>query len=160
MSSNSPANTISGRGTIWVTGDLTISSDIIIDPTSGISDPFNMSNMLIFVEGRVSIRGAVNEIDASIISLGGSDSLSNNNTCYQGQGCGKQLIIKGYFATDNFTNFRRTYFSSTDPNNNPAERIRLTGQSIALPPPGVDKRDSQQGTQLQIDAVELPPRLN
>jgi len=152
-----PALKVSGRGTIWVTGNLTLNGDITYD--SATNDPKTTANLVIFVDGDVVIDAGVTRIDASIISTG--ISTGNISTCRQssepGVTCTKQLVINGYLASKGKINFARRYFNQATPA--PAELINLTGQATTFPPPGLDRVDTDATSKLQINSGELAPRL-
>lgn len=152
---NSP---ISGRGTLWVDGDLTISSNInYLQALIGIQ-PFQMSNLAIFVKGNINIDQSVTNIDASLVATG------SINTCAQESNtasniCSNPLTIRGYLASQGMNSFARRFYNSSLPNINPAEKLILTGQSYAFPPPGFSRSDSDTASQLQINTGEFAPRI-
>ena len=157
--------TIKGNGTLLVIGNLYIISDII-NSTIPTNNPYDVPNLTIFVTGDVIVSPLVKELDASIIRHAPSPAtVTDNNgysifTCKGGTACvTNQLNVKGYMASSSNIVFNRRY---TDASNNPAEIIKLTGQSIAFPSPGIDRSSSNSGVpdSLQINADELPPRLN
>ncbi|MBA3679344.1 hypothetical protein H0W80_04115, partial [Candidatus Saccharibacteria bacterium] len=161
-----PNPTITGRGTLWVKGDLTIGKDIKYPDTGTYTDLNNLPNFAIFVEGNVTIDKSVTRIDAMIVSTGKVNQGARPqgiNTCTQYSGgagvCNEKLRINGLLASNGLILFERRIYSLNDPNNNPAENIVLTGQSIILPPPGFDSRDGGNA-ELQINSGELSPRLN
>jgi hypothetical protein len=148
---------ITGRGTLWVTGNLTIKNDIMY-ANSGFATPLqNLPNFVIIVDGDVNIDAGVTRIDAAIVAKGTINScLQHDTTCRQ------PLITNGLWAAfgNNPISFGRRSFNQAAANSSPADSIVLTGQTIILPPPGLDQRDSDIGEQLQINAGELPPRLH
>ncbi len=153
-----PNPTITGRGTLWVKGNLTIGKNITYGGIGGFTNPKNLPNFAIFVDGDVTIDQSVTQIDAMIIATG------KIYTCTQSSvvtgACSNPLKINGLLASKGKIDFGRRWFNKDNPNINSAENIILTGQSIILPPPGLDKRDSSIDSSLQINSGELPPRLN
>ncbi|MEI8073053.1 MAG: hypothetical protein WCH00_03115 [Candidatus Saccharibacteria bacterium] len=156
--------TIKGNGTLLVIGNLYITSDII-NSTISTNNPYDVPNLTIFVTGDVIVSPLVKELDASIIRHAPLPASPQDNngysifTCKGGTACAtNQLNVKGYMASSSNIVFNRRY---TDASNNPAEIIKLTGQSIAFPSPGIDRSSSNSGVpdSLQINTDELPPRL-
>ncbi len=149
---------VSGRGTLWVKGPLTISSDIKYTYPAGPIEPRSLPNFAIFVEGDVVINQNVNQIDAMIVATG------KITTCAQEAGgvqtCKNRLRVNGLVASGDKISFARRWYDKNNPNVNSAENIVLTGQSIILPPPGLDRRDAPNASSLQINSGELAPRLN
>lgn len=155
ISQNPPRTIINGRGTLWVTGKLTISDDIVYGYPASVSLQ-NLPNFVIFVDGNVEIDASVRQIDAVIIATG------TINTCLQrDSSCNQSLVANGLWASFGETpiNFARRSFNQGNPNASPAEILFLTGQTIIMPPPGLDEKDGDINNQLQINSGELPPRL-
>ena len=147
-------NNISGRGTLWVTGSLTISSNIKYG--AGSADPKTTPNLVIFVEGDVKMDGGVTQIDAAIISMKTISTCTQSGTT--GPACSSALVINGFLASGGKINFARRYFNQATPS--PAELINLTGQSTTFPAPGLDRTDIDVTSKLQINGGEFAPRLN
>lgn len=149
---------IIGRGTLWVKGNLTIGKNIAYGSSGTFSNPKNLPNFAIFVEGDVTIDQSVTQIDAMIIATGKIFTCTQSTA--SAAACSNPLRINGLLASEGKIDFGRRWFVKENPNVNPAENIVLTGQSIILPPPGLDTRDSSIDSSLQINSGELPPRLN
>ncbi len=155
----SPDIPVSGRGTLWVKGNLTITGNVKYQSSGVFTDPKKLPNFAIFVEGDVTIDENVTQIDAMIVAT------RTITTCKQGTDlaqnkCVKRLTINGLLASKGKIDFARRYFVKENPNVNSAENIILTGQSVILPPPGFDSRDNSIDSSLQINSGELAPRLN
>lgn len=149
---------INGRGTVWVNGKLTINTNINYVVLSSAVAANRYPNMAIFVNGDVEIDQTVERIDAIIIATGKIKTCSQS--AETGVACERRLIVNGYLASDGVNDFGRRFINVAIPNNNSAELIKLTGQSILFPPPGLGKQDSEVASQLQFNLGELPPRLN
>ena len=143
-----------GRGTVWVTGDLTINKNITYGATT--NDPKTTPNLVIFVEGEVKIDGGVTQIDAAIISMKTISTCTQSGTT--GPACSSALVINGFLASGGKIDFARRYFNQATPS--PAELINLTGQSTTFPAPGLDRTDIDVTSKLQINGGEFAPRLN
>jgi hypothetical protein len=150
---------VTGRGTVWVTGSLTIDRDIIYGAAT--NDPKTTPNLVIFVEEDVKIGEGVKRIDASIISMG-SISTCNQSTVST-RACENKLVINGFLASDKQKiNFARRYYATpyATATPSPAELINLTSQSTTFPAPGLDRTDIDVTSKLQINGGEFAPRLN
>jgi len=146
---------VAGRGTLWVTGDLTISGNITYGAAT--NDPKTTPNLVIFVEGNVFIGADVTQIDASIISMETISTCKDSET--PGPACSKPLTINGFLASDDKKiNFARRFYNQATPS--PAELINLTSQSTTFPAPGLDRTDVDVTSKLQINGGEFAPRLN
>jgi hypothetical protein len=145
---------VSGRGTVWVTGDLTINKDIKYGATT--NDPKTTPNLVIFVEGDVKIDAGVNRIDASIISMKTISTCSKSDT--PTAACSSAFVINGFLASGGKINFDRRFYNQATPS--PAELINLTSQSTTFPAPGLDRTDIDVTSKLQINGGEFAPRLN
>jgi hypothetical protein len=150
-------NNISGRGTLWVSGNLTISGDIKYGAST--NDPKTTPNLVIFVDGNVFIDAAVTQIDAAIISTGTISTCSQSTV--SARACENKLVINGFLASDKKINFARRYYAEpyTTATPSPAELINLTSQSTTFPAPGLDRTDTDVTSKLQINSGELAPRL-
>jgi hypothetical protein len=151
---NFEKTTVQGRGTVWVTGDLTINKNITYGATT--NDPKTTPNLVIFVEGDVKIDGGVTQIDAAIISMKTISTCTQSGTT--GPACSSALVINGFLASGGKIDFARRYFNQATPS--PAELINLTGQSTTFPAPGLDRTDIDVTSKLQINGGEFAPRLN
>jgi hypothetical protein len=145
---------VSGRGTVWVTGDLTLNKNIKYGATT--NDPKTTPNLVIFVEGDVKIDGGVTQIDASIISMKTISTCTQSGTT--GVACSIPLTINGFLASGGKINFARRFYNQATPS--PAELINLTSQSTTFPAPGLDRTDIDVTSKLQINGGEFAPRLN
>lgn len=127
-----------GRATIWVKGNLTIDRAVAYNYSTSYSRPEDIPNLAIYVEGEVVIKSNVTQLDAAIVSTGDIETCEENYIA-SAANCGEQLVVHGMlFGNDGFR-FGRNFFNEASPNTSPAEKIVLTGQSIAFPPPGLDK---------------------
>ncbi len=151
---NFEKTTVQGRGTVWVTGDLTINKNITYGATT--NDPKTTPNLVIFVEGEVKIDGGVTQIDAAIISMKTISTCTQSGTT--GPACSSALVINGFLASGGKIDFARRYFNQATPS--PAELINLTSQSTTFPAPGLDRTDIDVTSKLQINGGEFAPRLN
>jgi hypothetical protein len=151
---------ITGRGTLWVTGELTIKGDIRYDSATTI-DPKKIPNLVIFVDGNVFIDAAVTRIDAAIISTG-TISTCTESVSSAANICEKQLLIRGFLASQGAINFARRYYAEpyATATPRPAEFIDLTSWSTTFPAPGLDRTDIDVTSKLQINGGEFAPRLN
>lgn len=128
-----------GRATIWVKGNLTVDRTVIYNYAASYAKPEDIPNLAIYVEGDVIIQSSINQLDAAIISTGKIKTCgSDYSTTASAPTCGSQLVVHGYLFANGGYQFGRNYYVETS-NTNPAEKIVLTGQSIAFPPPGLDK---------------------
>lgn len=129
-----------GRATIWVKGNLTVDRTVIYNYAASYAKPEDIPNLAIYVEGEVIIQSSINQLDAAIISTGKIKTCgSDYSTTASALTCGSQLVVHGYLFANGGYQFGRNYYVEASPNTNPAEKIVLTGQSIAFPPPGLDK---------------------
>ena len=145
---------VTGRGTVWVTGSLTIDRDIIYGAAT--NDPKTTPNLVIFVEEDVKIGEGVNRIDASIISMKTISTCSKSDT--PTAACSSALVINGFLASGGKINFARRFYNQATPS--PAELINLTSQSTTFPAPGLDRTDTDVTSKLQINSGEFATRLN
>ena len=128
-----------GRATIWVKGNLTVDRTVIYNYAASYAKPEDIPNLAIYVEGEVIIQSSINQLDAAIISTGKIKTCgSDYSTTASAPTCGSQLVVHGYLFANGGYQFGRNYYVEAS-NTNPAEKIVLTGQSIAFPPPGLDK---------------------
>ncbi len=148
---------VTGRGTLWVTGDLTISGNITYGAAT--NDPKTTPNLVIFVEGDIKIGAGVTRIDAAIISKGTISTCSQSGTT--GAACSSALVINGFLASGGKIDFARRYYAEAyaTATPSPAELINLTSQSTTFPAPGLDRTDTDVTSKLQINSGELAPRL-
>lgn len=152
---------ISGRGTLWVNGDLTITGDIVYAPSGPVATPAQLPNLAIYATGKIIIDQSVRTVSAALIAKGGIESCAQASTA--ATACSSQLTTYGYWASAGKINFGRRYYvynPANAVNNPPAELIVLTPQSVLYPPPGLSQGDGDINTELQINSGELPPRLN
>lgn len=150
---------ITGKGTLWVDGDLIIKSDIKY-ATNGVgSNLANLPNLAIYATGKITIAENVIQIDAMLVSKSQIITCEGSESLDAGK-CASKLTVNGLFASYNKIDFGRRYNVQNDPNNNPAEKLIMTAQSAMLPPPGFSKSDGDTNSQLQFNSSELPPRLN
>lgn len=148
---------LTGRGTLWVAGDLNINSNI--EYSNAVATIANLPNLAIFVEGDIVIDPSVTRIDAMLISGGKIDTCKDSGDKSANK-CEKQLTINGAISSlGSRIDLSRRHFSPSNPNANPAELVILTPQSIIMPPPGLSIVGNESGGQLQINKLELPPRL-
>jgi hypothetical protein len=149
---------VTGRGTVWVTGSLTIDRDIIYGAAT--NDPKTTPNLVIFVEGNVFIGADVTQIDASIISMETISTCTQSGTT--GPACSSALVINGFLASGGKIDFARRYYAEpyATATPSPAELINLTSQSTTFPAPGLDRTDTDVTSKLQINGGEFAPRLN
>jgi hypothetical protein len=149
---------VTGRGTVWVTGSLTIDRDIIYGAAT--NDPKTTPNLVIFVEEDVKIGEAVKRIDASIISMKTISTCTQSGT--PGPACSSALVINGFLASGGKIDFARRYYAEpyATATPSPAELINLTSQSTIFPAPGLDRTDIDVTSKLQINGGEFAPRLN
>ena len=148
---------LTGRATLWIAGDLNIKSNI--EYSTAVSTISNLPNLAIFVEGKIIVDPAVTRIDAMLISNRDIETCSDSADKSAGK-CKEKLTINGAMSSLNGKiELSRRFFSASDPNNNPAEAVILTPQSIIMPPPGLSMVGTESGGQLQINKIELPPRL-
>lgn len=168
--------TISGKGTLFVKASpsapagqkarLNINSNILYPATAtGVTTPAQLPNFSIVVDGDVYISNSVTEIDAAIIASGKiytcAEAIQNVSPTLdfnRGIACGNKLTVYGQLVGSGIDFGRRAY-NAQDPNNNPAEKIILTYQSVMFPPPGLSKSDGNTSSQLEIDYQEYPPIL-
>ncbi len=150
--------TITGRATLWIEGNLIIKSNIQYSEAP-VGNFTNLPNLAIFVEGNIIIDPSVTRIDAMLISSGKIDTCSESAD-ESANKCNNQLLINGSVSSiDNRVYLSRRFFSSENPNSSPAESFVLTPQSIIFPPPGLSQVGSEAAGKLQINKIELPPRL-
>lgn len=148
---------LTGRGTLWVAGDLNINSNI--EYSNAVATIANLPNLAIFVEGDIVIDPSVTRIDAMLISGGKIDTCKDSGDKSANK-CEKQLTINGAISSlGSRIDLSRRHYSPNDPNANPAELVILTPQSIIMPPPGLSIVGNESGGELQINKLELPPRL-
>jgi hypothetical protein len=155
---NFEKTTVQGRGTVWVTGDLTINKNITYGAST--NDPKTTPNLVIFVEGNVFIGADVTQIDASIISMKTISTCTQSGT--PGPACSSALVINGFLASGGKIDFARRYYAApyATATPSPAELINLTSQSTTFPAPGLDRTDIDVTSKLQINGGEFAPRLN
>jgi len=151
------ASGLTGRATLWIAGDLNIKSNI--EYSTAVSTISNLPNLAIFVEGKITIDPSVTRIDAMLISDRDIETCSDSADKSTGK-CSEKLTINGAMSSLNGRiALSRRYFSANDPNANPAESVILTPQSIIMPPPGLSIVGVESGGDLQINKIELPPRI-
>lgn len=151
------ASGLTGRATLWIAGDLNIKSNI--EYSTAVATISNLPNLAIFVEGKITIDPSVTRIDAMLISDREIETCSDSADKSTGK-CSEKLTINGAMSSLNGRiALSRRYFSANDPNANPAESVILTPQSIIMPPPGLSIVGVESGGDLQINKIELPPRI-
>jgi hypothetical protein len=155
-----PAATgLTGRGTLWIVGNLTINSNITYGgAVSTSTDLKSLPNLGIYVTGDVIIDPSVTQIDAMIVA-GGKISTCSTSSNTAANNCTLPLLVNGSFASigSSIIDFGRRYYSTSI--NSPAEKLTLTPQSVIFPPPGFNKGDANFESQLQFNSTELQPRL-
>lgn len=168
--------TITGKGTFFVKvpssapagqkARLNINSNILYPATAaGATTPAQLPNFSIVVDGDVFIDNAVTEIDAAIIASGKiytcSQAISTVTPLVfnYNPACSNKLTIYGQLVGGGGIDFGRRAYNAQDPNNNPAEKIILTYQSVMFPPPGLSKSDGNTSSQLETDYQEYAPIL-
>ena len=155
-----PAATgLTGRGTLWIVGNLTINSNITYGGAVGTStDLKSLPNLGIYVTGDVIIDPSVTQIDAMIVASGKISTCSTSSNA-AANNCTLPLSVNGSFASigSSIIDFGRRYYSTSI--NSPAEKLTLTPQSVIFPPPGFNKGDANFESQLRFNSTELQPRL-
>ena len=152
-----------GRVTILVEGNLTIDQNVGYG-TAGYSDPRDVPNLAIVVEGNVTVLPLVSRVDASIYATGfisTCKTASDDPIVF----CGYQLTINGFLSAQSGFIFGRAYInnpiaSEPVPLHDPAEKINLTLQSVVYPPPGIHYSSVFKGdSSVKIDSSEYQPRF-
>ena len=139
----------SGRGTLYVIGDLTINGNINYSYAPSYGSVNLIPNLGIVVKGNITIASNVTQIDASLYATG------KVKTCaaYPSTTCNQKLTIRGKLAAaDGFVLGRNAY------GNSPAELIIGSGLVEAFPPPGFVDLTASASDQ-QVITTEANPRF-
>ena len=149
-----------GRATIFVDGNLTITANILSDLFTAQADPRLAQTLAIVVNGNINIASNVGAIDAQLYST------QKINTCTTSTGtptttndCSlKRLVVVGSLSAKTGFEFKRTFVDTAYQNS--AEQIKLTGNSIVIPPPGIDSRYFYNNfSSYKLDSAEYNPRF-
>jgi hypothetical protein len=150
-------NPTKGRATIFVEGDLTITGDISSALSLAQADPRLAQTLAIVVNGNINIASNVGFIDAQLYSTQKintcTGTLVTTNECSI-----KRLKVNGSLSAKAGFDFRRTFISEASRTS--AEQIKLTGNSIVIPPPGLDSRYFYNNfSSYKLDSAEYNPRF-
>ncbi len=146
-----------GRNTIFKDGDLKLTGNIAV-PSDAYStpNPKLQPNLAIIVNGNVYIDKSVTRLDAAIYATGKIFTCSSGSPTPFNQ-CNQQLVVNGMLASRKGYDFRRTFANT---GRQPAELIRLKGQTVVFPPPGLDNLYFEDfNNDLRIDTSEFQPKF-
>ncbi len=162
-----------GRATIWVKGTVNIAGNISTSAVGLNNQTINTLPNLAIVAKKINIDPRVTRIDASLFAYahgGSGDGVID--TCYPNStisDCKKPLQIFGRVNAENgFALNRNAFDPRVDvagplPDNGsgkqPAEYFYGTGQSLIMPPPGLDDRISNDATGIMYNHGELNPQF-
>jgi len=154
-----------GKVTIFVDGNLTITGPILYTVRTDlypVTDPRLVPTLAIVVTGDVDITSNTTQIDAQIYSKGTIRTCSKNSTNTAAatlQDCSiNRLLVNGSLSAKAGFDFRRTFISEASRTS--AEFIKLTGNSIVIPPPGIDSRYFYNNfSSYKLDSAEYNPRF-
>jgi hypothetical protein len=140
----------SGRGTLYVNGDLTINGNINYSYAPSYGSVNLIPNLGIVVKGNITIAGNVTQIDASLYATG---KIKTCSSYPGGTSCNQKLIIRGKMAAANgFVLGRNAY------GNSPAELVIGSGLVEAFPPPGFVNLTTSASSQ-KVITTEANPRF-
>jgi len=154
-----------GKVTIFVDGNLTITGPIFYTVRTDlypVADPRLVPTLAIVVTGDVDITSNTTQIDAQIYSKGTIRTCSKNSintAAATPQDCSiNRLLVNGSLSAKAGFDFRRTFISEASRTS--AEFIKLTGNSIVIPPPGIDSRYFYNNfSSYKLDSAEYNPRF-
>lgn len=150
----------SGRATIFVEGDLTITGNIIAHQTSNQPGEF-VPNLGIYATGNVTIAETVSQIDATIISQGTIKTCTDNYKIPASSKCTGALVVHGMLASSKFDKsfeFGRRATTTTGGTGSPAESIIYQGKLLSFPPPEFTITKSKFNRTIKYES-NLPPRF-
>ncbi|MCX6806103.1 MAG: hypothetical protein NTY56_01515 [Patescibacteria group bacterium] len=174
-----------GRVTIYVEGDLNITSFLNSTVGNQQQNPLNAANLAIVATGKINIVSTMNILNAQLYAGG------KINTCTTSTGAAatpndcsvNQLTVRGSMSAKGGFDFKRTYIygvttgtistCTASPTTAPlvfptsavtdtcaSELITLNPQSIAFPPPGLDSRYFYNNfSSYKLDTAEYNPRF-